>query len=219
METWSDSLAVWLTAIGTIGATVVAVYLAYRSEQQNKQKPKLSIGFRFFPPDCTLLTESIKSAEAPNEPKRIDAFWFRGFVKNSGRGVARDVEVIIHDILIRTGDTWKPIPDFISSNLWWTHLPRHNAYLPMILPGTSKNFEIGCILKPKLDKTWFEFKLTIVPSYKYNVMPPGEYKFTVTVGASNAKPVHQQFELKVTGDWFESIDSMFELGVSIKIVS
>lgn len=166
-------------------------------------------------------------------PKRISAkyWWFRIYVENAGKTAAKDVEVVISNLEKKVGGSWELIKQFLPSNLLWTH--SNNPMLPMLLPGTKRNIDLGYMINPsersKIEPNIYEdakirenqsafcFRLSAVPNRPYHVLSPGTYRFWVTIGASNCAPEKVIFELQFNGTWDEGESAMLD-NVTIKKV-
>ncbi|MFN8381693.1 MAG: hypothetical protein U0V02_07125 [Anaerolineales bacterium] len=221
----SDNTALWISALSTFIYTILTVIVAgaaYQTFKRERKKPELWIDIKVEPPDCTLMT-SMAGTYKNGKPKMASTFWFRACVGNKGNIAAEDVEVLIHDLAKYENGVWNKVEWFIQSNLSWTHLPRENVFLPMIMPGTKKNFELGyipCLYDSKNNpiESLFVFSLTILPTYRYDVLYHGEYEFSITSGAKNSEPITQRFRLWFSGTWYKENDTMFSDGISIKVI-
>jgi hypothetical protein len=194
----------WLTAIGTVGAVALALFFAF--VEKIWQRPRLEISVNFKPPDCGMGVPHSK------------ALFLRLRVANRGRSAARSLEATIQQMCQREGDFWIQVPSFLPSNLLWTHVSA--PILPNLLPGLERNLDLAQILEPtKPSLARLAFILSVVPAREYNVLDPGAYRFSVTVGAENAKAVTQVFELTLSGKWFADEDKMLSDGVRLKVAS
>src|SRR4051812_3865774 len=99
-----DHRVVWefifqlLTVVGTVGAVLVALWLALRADWvERRNRPLLRLGIKFGPPDCGFDKQRevwrgrrggfFDGATVEREMVR-DAYWFRMFVQNDGRSPA-----------------------------------------------------------------------------------------------------------------------------------
>ncbi|MBI3353538.1 MAG: hypothetical protein HY034_01420 [Nitrospirae bacterium] len=67
-------------------------------------------------------------------------------------------------------------------------------------------------------QTVFYFETTILPNNRYNIIGPGEYQFTVIVGAANCSPKSKSFKLKISGEWHLDETTMLSKGVEIHTI-
>jgi hypothetical protein len=216
---WTDIL----TAIGTCSAVAATVILFfYERIKRWINRPVLDIGINFSPPDCN-------KTLASKDNKTITAYWFRLFVRNSGRSPAEDIEVTINEVFRRVGDKWNIYSEFLPSSLVWTHL--NKPFLPYLLPGTSKNLDLGYILDPKMRYAYpdenklsssdsmseilFNVILSIKPYLPYNILSPGEYKLILTIGAKNAEPMRQSIKIALQKEWKDDESDMLNNSISI----
>lgn len=72
-----------------------------------------------------------------------------------------------------------PFPQFLLSNLIWTH----DAVVSrrQLLPGTDRNVDLGSMSRSDTHEARFRFQLSVDPLARYNVVDPGTYEFTVEV--------------------------------------
>lgn len=101
----------FLTVVGTVGAVLVALWLALRTDWlERRNRPVLRLGIRFGPPDCGFDKQRevwrgrsggfLTGTTFEREMVR-DAYWFRMFVHNDGRSPAHDVEIMLSDMYLR----------------------------------------------------------------------------------------------------------------------
>lgn len=106
----SPSITDWLTAIGTVGAVIVALFIAFLSNLLDKyREPKLTIEFENKEPYCRhakILNENvadmIEKAKTPQGYANIEPpmrYFLRLRIRNSGKSIAREVEVKLVRIL------------------------------------------------------------------------------------------------------------------------
>jgi len=219
----------WWQGIGTVAAVIAVVAFYFLDRLRTwKNRPILDININFRPPDCHHIPTTVRDIN--NSVQQFDAFWFRLTVRNRGRSAAQNLEVLIHDLEKQVDNSWRLLSEFLLSNLVWTHIAQQ--YLPMLLPGTEKNVDLGHVIDPKArgvvptennseitvveTQAVFYFETTILPNNRYNIIGPGEYKFTITVGASNCAPKSKSFKLKISGEWHLDESTMLSRGVRIE---
>jgi hypothetical protein len=218
---WTDTL----TAIGTLLAVITTVFFfLYERIKIYWNRPILKIGINLTPPECHKTT-------AISNQKLYSAFWFRLFVKNSGKSNATNLEVIIEKVEKLVDCKWTTFPGFLPSNLVWTHINESN--LKNLLPGTTKNVDFGYILDPagrisnpaesnleqtiSMTENVFRVNISIQPFNAYNIIEPGDYLFHLIAGASNSEECRGKFQLSFKKDWTQDETKMLSEIVSIKI--
>jgi len=222
----------WLQAIGTVGAVIIALFFFFWERiREWYKKPRLKISLQFRPPDCHFLVTNL---EAKRNGKIINpkAYYFRLTVSNNGRSSAKDLEAIVSKMELKSGHSWETYPQFLSTSLKWTHISEQ--YLPMILSKTEKKLDLGHIIDPAFRNDFreeqnlslnniadthalFHFETFMQPSNGYNNIPPGEYKFKITVGATNCPPISSTIHLLFTGKWNNQEDLMLPKEINLAI--
>jgi hypothetical protein len=217
-----------LTVVGTVGAVLVALWLALRTDwRERRTRPMLKLGINFGPPDCGFDKQRdvwrgrrggfLDGSTFEREIVR-DAYWFRMFVENTGRSPAHDVEIILSDMMVRPAPAmpYQPHTRFLLSDGVWTH---GADVLPQLLPGARRLLDVGSMMRPMSagQKAFFRFQITVVPESGYNVVEPGDYQFTVTVGARNADLQSVVVRLRFDGDWSADTGTMFRDHVSLQL--
>lgn len=192
-----------LTAIGTVGAVIVAIFMPLF--QRLYSKPNLSFGLNYSHPDCNMTTG--KYMDNP-----IDAFFLRFYVENIGRTTAKDIEVTVDKIEKKNEDKWQLCTDFLPSNLVWTNIGV--PILNNLLPKAKRNVDLAFIFHPLFtqcgkDETEMIVTIATNPFDNFNVLCHGEYKFSVVVGGSNCDPIKENFFLSFTEKW-ETESLMFK---------
>ena len=216
---WTDTL----TAIGTLIAVFATIFFFFYERIKNYlNRPIIKIDINFRPPECHKTTGSFNN-------KFADAFWFRLFVKNTGKSNAQNLEVLIEKVEKKSGDKWKTYSAFLPSNLKWTHID-----IPLLLnlqPGTTKNIDFGYIYDPivnvsiaaennfspedKKIEILFNVSISVNPFTGYHVLKPGDYIFYIIVGASNCKARREKFKLSFSNNWQTNEEKMLNENVKI----
>lgn len=216
---WTDIL----TAIGTLLAVLATVFFFFYERIRNYlNRPILEIGINLMPPECHKTT-------AMSNQKLYSAFWFRLYIKNSGKSNATNIEVIIEKVEKLVDEKWITFPEFLPSNLIWTHINEPN--LKNLLPGTTKNVDFGSIIDPaarlsnpaernlnhtgSMTDNVFRVNISIQPFNAYNIIEPGNYLFYLIAGASNSKASREIFQLSFRKDWTQDEHKMLSEVVSI----
>ena len=217
-----------VTAVGTIGATIVALGIAIFHEHLRSLfwHPSLSISCVNEPPDShrTTLVNRVVGQEVP-------CFYFRLRIKNSGNAPARTVEVFIRRVEQQRADgSFELRREFLPLNLLWSHIG--SAYYETIPPDVEKHCDLGHVIQPNRrgdfpgerhpllpaepDKTLFCLDLVVRPNTGSFLLPPGVYRLEVAAAASNANLVSRVVELNHTGKWFDDEARMLREGVGLR---
>ena len=224
------SLADWFVAGGTILLGIIAVF-------QDKirayfRSPLLECEIDLEPPDCHRTTSSIM--ETNTKILNFYTYYYRFKIWNKGKISAEKVEVIISDIFRKQGNNYKRLNSFSLDNLVWS-IPgekgERKIYCDYISPDTYKYCNLGHIHDPKIrermpsefnpdlpvkkDEAIFSFDLNFLSNILYHLVEPGIYKISIKIGCANAKTITKEFELTVTGNWFEDESRMLREGLSI----
>jgi len=227
----------WASAFGTLVLAFIAVFQD-RIHAYIK-RPILNCNIELKPPDCHKTTMRrtqpfLPGEETSNVIYDISTYYIRFRILNSGASSAEKVEVIITDIFKKNkNDTFVRINSFSSDNLVWSILDESNKrkmYWEYISPSTYKYCNLGHILDPKYrnicngenntnfikDDTIFSFDVYFRSNILYYLVSPGTYRIKLKVGCTNAKTISKEYELNVTGKWFEDELKMLNEGISIK---
>ncbi len=215
----------WLIAIGTISLAVIAAF-------QDKirgwiMRPKLDIVLDARPPDCHKTW--LKSA---SQSIQVECYYFRLRVKNSGNHRAELVEVFATGLeKQQADDSFSEVESFLPLNLRWSHISK--TFVDAISPGMEKHCDIGHIIDPAQratlhmeddpslgvpDKTLLSFDFVVKPYTMSHLIPPGKYRLSLLIGASNTKPVKKTIEINVTGDWYSNEAEMLREGIGIRML-
>ena len=125
----------WISAVGTVGAVVVALFLFFWDRRSGKASLKVIL--RPQPPDWSFAS---LATDGDEEPYRVE-FVLRLAAKNRGRATARTVEASIHDVERQKDGVWVLVDTFLPSNLRWTHTA--DRQLPSLIPEVAKHFDLG----------------------------------------------------------------------------
>lgn len=230
-----SALTDWLIAIGTISLAIIAIF-------QDKirsyfLRPQLDCKIESKPPYFHR-TES----KAENISFYSYYCWFE--IWNNGNISAKNVEVIISDLFKKEGDDFVPVKDFFSDNLKWSLISDiRGAYpngVPIIVPKiycdyispkTFKPCNLGHIHDPRYrnnfpgehnpslpvgeNESIYCFEVNFKSNKLNYLMPPGNYKFTITIGSENAKTIRKKYLMEVTGKWSDDELRMLNEGLKI----
>jgi hypothetical protein len=160
--------AVNLTAIGTVGAVLLALGIALFQDDYRKWRrhPDLHVTVSPSPPDCVLIPfwRNVESdiqigrsfgvgAQAIMQLVEGNSYYFRIKVQNTGKETARNVEVYAKELKVFKDGDWKIVPEFPPMNLIWSNpTPQTTLYLPYLEPTTAKHCDIGYIVDPAIRK-------------------------------------------------------------------
>jgi hypothetical protein len=231
----SNSTLVISNMIMAIAAILTAIIGAIAIFQETIRgwfyHPKLSVTIDSEPPDCQktyirLPDEMVDLARM----RRIDSYYFRIKVSNSGNVPAENVEVFADELMKKAEDgKLVTVNTFLPMNLSWSHVGW--LFFPTINPETYKHCDIFHIIDPKgrryveaEDTQWSDIpqELTIIsfdtivkPNALSHLVPVGAYQLKLTIAAKNAKSVTKTFHINLTGQWFENEHDMLTKGVSI----
>lgn len=232
--------AQWLSGISMLLLALVALFKD--SFLQFISKPNIDIEFELRPPDC-FRSQIIHTEQKQIEKNvmRIDRivfymFYYRLRIINNGKSPAKNVEITIRDVRKKKGDSFDRIDFPLDDNLDWfsSSLIRGKPsimYYTFIFPNTFKHCELGHIIdpskrhlvsfenKPKLpnkDETIFSFNVITKYHSLYHLVEPGTYRVKVLVAGENFRSLEKEYELEVTGKWFENEERMLSDGLKLK---
>jgi hypothetical protein len=194
----------WLTAAGTIGAVLVALFA--ETFRRWYRRPVLRGRIEMRPPDCHLTP--VVHDEVENF-----AYWFRIWVRNDGRSSAEQVQVQASGLLRRSENgRFEEIRQFLPMNLRWTHTAA--IYAPRISPGMGLHCELGRIMRGQPDN--FELLVEVQPFTGWHRLPPGVYRLVLALAAANADASPFAIEIEVRGGWAEREEEMFRDHIVIR---
>lgn len=215
------NVAQWVGAVGTISAVLVALFK--EDLLRWRRRPELVAVLKAERPYC------VKTPEHHGTPPNVwngSRYFIRLMVTNMGNVRADKVEVFLSSAVVE--ETNQPVPNFIPMNLKWSYIG--SIYADGISPDMSRLCDFAAITDP----TWPPFKeerpsalseketclslILEVGLSRRDFLPPGRYKFEVTMAASNCKPVRQQFRLHLTGRWEADEKVMFAHGFVVSAI-
>lgn len=164
---------------------------------------------------------------------KVDCYYFRVRVKNSGNLRAELVEMYAKELLRQQADgEFKKMDSFLPMNLIWSHI--RTPFLSAISPKMEKYCDLGHIIKPTQrskiecednpnldvpsDKTVLSFDVEVKSFTMGHLIPPGTYRLVLQIAAANTKPVEKVLQIVIKGDWYEEEAKMFSEGVGIKVI-
>jgi hypothetical protein len=218
----------WLTAIGTVGATVVALLLAGREQLRGFFfRPRLEVSVRLGPPDCHVIQE-VQEVEWPGHGSTFDTepvFYCRLAVNNVGNRRASQVAV-------RMTRLWRQAEpggyvedaDFLPMNMTWAHI-REGLVVPVLDPGLPRHCNLCHFYQPAEGATGpplIQFDTEVVPfevgeNRWPTKKPPGDYRAEIAVTADNAEPIRRVLEIRFTGEWFIDAETIAERSLRVTV--
>ena len=228
----------WWVALGTILLAIVAMFQdRIRSWFWN---PKLKCKINLEPPDCHRTRTVTNRQMSVPDTSTFFSYYYRFEIWNDGKVSARNVEVILLEILQKEGNNFKRIHAFTPDNLLWSIIRKDfppnqfKTHCDYISPKTFKHCNLGHIHDPKFranlegennpellikeGDTIFCFDVNFRSTALYYLVPPGEYKITLKIGGENAKTITRKYLLRISGKWFEDEDKMLNDGFFIKSI-
>jgi hypothetical protein len=226
-------IADWFVAIGTI---IIAIVAVFQDVIRNYfWRPELDVEFSMTHPDChkTILTSGF-----PNNPIKMETYYFRLKIWNRGNKTAENVEVFAIKLeREQVTGRFEEDTDFVPSNFCWTYYevnkPIKPFFIPLISPETYKYCTLAKVIDPekrmmsKVENTnWkgvpekntiLSFETTFPTASLSFLHPPGKYRLYMVVAAANAKPIEKVVEIDLKGEWYDDRQEMYNKGISIKI--
>jgi hypothetical protein len=192
----------WLTAVGTVGAVIVALWLAWRGDRRAEaRRPQLSVAFD----DTTGLvnekttyrrTEAIITTGSPVPVEVVLgqglAAYLRIEVNNdAGHDAAEDVEVLLSRVFTMTPDTKElEVVDISFPGFPWTHVGATRLTIPA---GVKRTIDVARVHDDPPDKGMagvLELLVEPTPGDFRNHLKTGAYELHLTVSARNADASH-----------------------------
>jgi hypothetical protein len=217
-------MAEWLVAIGTISLALIA---ALQDRIRSKfWSPKLHCEIELSPPDCH---RTISRPSVNSQIPEFFSFYYRFKIWNNGKISAKNVEVMITELLKKEGSKYRIVESFSPDNLLWSTTGQ--IYAPYISPETFKHVNLGHIHDPQIrinlpgennpnlpisnDETIFCFDVNFKSNILYYLIAPGEYKIEIKVGCENAKTITKKYLIFLSGKWFTNESRMLNEGLLI----
>ncbi len=191
-----------LVAFGTVGMTVIIVYIEIIRSWI--RKPEIKIEFANEMPYC-------RHARTKNG---LRPYYGHFVVVNSGQTPADDCEAVLERVWdLRNekrnsgGEEWR---NFIPCNLKWSAEDRHKdferACFKTIYPGERRYFcDIG-----RVDEGYATFNFELCRPFlsQVNCLSRGTYKIQISVYSRNAVRATRKFVVKWSGVWKEEQKDM-----------
>lgn len=224
---WKIFTPEWLTAIGTVGAVIVALILAVWGEEIKTLfvRPKLSLKAHVRRPD----SERTRRQNKLTGEDAGTAYFFRLAILNRGNTAAHDVQVFLASVRRAKEDSMEKVSEFTPMNLNWAY--RGNATLPALLPRMPPVYcDLAHVDQPikygvrelfteqHLDGAKLELDVEFPPNTLGHVLEGGTYHFHLILAAANCAPRHFTLEVVFSGKWFVDEEKMLEVGFKMRAV-
>jgi hypothetical protein len=208
--------AEWLTAIGTVGATFLALILALWGEKIGRWfvRPKLSLKAHVGRPD----SEGVHR-QVDGRPAGL-AYFFRLAIRNKGNTEARDAQVFLSKIELLVDGKPQLVTAFTPMNLQWAYLGQ--ATLPVLLPDMPPRYCDLCHVEQPPFPANIELALARPASLFLdvefpsntggNVLEAGTYLLHLILACSNGRPRRYTLKINFPGRWYADENEMFRSG-------
>jgi len=228
---WLTATGTILAAIGTFLAVIVAMLLALYGQRigQVRFHPELNLDAKVQRPDA----DKVRRWCRFNGPQVTDLgeyYYFRLAVTNTGNTAANDVQVFLSKVERLNGDQTETVSRFTPMNLIWTnteHLPAKDRVTRSVLLADTP--PVYCDLAHVGEPQWRELSredLDNVPAGKAvlgldvevttyskgHLLEPGNYRFSLTLAASNCRSTQYVMEVSFPGEWLPEMEEMFKTG-------
>jgi hypothetical protein len=221
--------AEWLTAIGTVGAVILALILALWGEKIGRWRirPKLSLEAHVGRPESVSVRRQGAYTLTTGYTGSFDAgaaYFFRLAIRNRGNTEARDVQVFLESVERIVNGKPERIPECTPMNLVWSN--RRNATLPTLLPEMPPVYcDLVHVDEPKPRSTSEEqpdAQLVLDVEFPSNTgghaLAAGTYQFGIILAAANHKPHRYKLEVIFSGTWYTEEGKMFDVGFKMRAV-
>ncbi len=186
--------AEWLTAIGTVGAVIVAVVLALWGEEIKRWfvHPRLSLNKpRVGHPDSDSAEQQTNYGAYAGK-----AYFFRLAIRNRGNTAARDVQVFLESVDRIVAEKPERVAECTPMNLLWSN--RGSPTLPTLLPEMPPSYsDLVHVEEPMPGSNSPEQQgasLFLDVEFPSNTgghrLDAGTYLFRIILAGANCKPRH-----------------------------
>jgi hypothetical protein len=230
---WKLFTPEWLTAIGTIGAVIVALLLALRGQWISLllSHPALDLDAKVQRPDADKVRRYRLNGSQVTDLGEY--YYFRLAVTNKGKTAANDVQVFLSKVERLNGDQTEIVSRFTPMNLKWTNteqLPaKDRATRSVLLADTPPVYcDLAHVGEPQRRALSGEDLDNVpagkavlgldveVPTYsKGHLLELGTYRFSLTLAASNCRSTHYAVKVSFLGEWLPEKE-MFETGFKME---
>lgn len=194
----------WLTAIGTLAAVLVALFA--ETFWRWWRRPVLKATVRKDDAGCYYKT-TVSDGNFV-----VEAYYFRLWITNKGRGPADEVQVFASKLSRRDASgAFEPVRQFLPMGLLWTHSQPASITLPRLHSDMGHHCELGRVLKPAVQM--FALSVEVAPFTGWHQLTAGVYWLTLRLACANGSPRTQTVEIHYDGRWHDDEASMFRDGV------
>jgi hypothetical protein len=201
-------------ALGSL-ATLLAVLVALFGEQlwRRWNRPVLKAYVRKNDSGCFYKTK----VWLPGTAQVSEAYYFRLWVVNDGRGPAEDVQVFVSRLSRKddSGD-FRPVKEFLPMGLLWTHSQPPSTSLPRLHPDMGHHCELGTVPK---HNTAFELLVEVKAFTGWHRLASGTYRLQLRLACASGSPKVQTVEVHFDGKWHDDEAAMFRDGVAVRLVT
>jgi len=202
-------------ALATLLAALVALFgdAAWRSWR----RPMLGARIRRDDSGCYYKTNvEVRNASTGALHSTHDAYYFRLWILNDGRGPAEQAHVFASALARRDASgTFNPVAEFLPMGLLWTHLRPPSVFLPRLHSHMGHHCELGSVSQPDTPPR-FELLVEAPPLTGWHRLEPGTYRLELRLACANGSPRSQTVDVHFTGRWFDDEAAMFRDGVVIR---
>jgi hypothetical protein len=213
--------AEWLTAVGTVGAVVLALVLALWGEEIRRlvARPQLSLKTHVGRPDSVSVKRETTAGSSSGT-----AYFFRLAVRNSGNTAAREVQVFLDSVERVVNGKSEKVAECTPMNLLWSY--RRNATLPTLLPKMPPTYcDLVHVEEPQPGWNPLEQRdasLVLDVEFPSNtgghVLGAGTYFVRIILAGANCRPRRYKLEVVFPGSWFAQEEKMFDVGFKMRAV-
>lgn len=228
---WTDVA----TAIGTVGATTLALGFALRDQIRALFiRPRLTVALRRTPPDCQIITEehplqwvgSAGTWGGMPQVLAVPTFYCRLSIGNDGDRRALNVEVRMTRLWRYEAEQSDYVEDrdFLPMNLTWAHAVIGLA-VPVIDPHLPRHCNFCHFSQaPDTENALMSFNTEVEPlevgERRWPTKKsPGKYRAEIAVTAENAKPTYRTLEIEFTGTWSDDPVVIAESGLKVEVTT
>jgi len=231
-ETVSSEIVVWLGAIATFLAVLVALFKEELVRMW--RRPELNAWIKLAAPDCHKTEMTAFAQKSGSILYKADCYYLRLWVENSGNQRAEKIQVFVSKLLRRHANgSFVEDKAFLPMNLKWSHSQISplgpEIFADGISPQMGKHCDFGQIIDPSKramfghvpredmpGKTILALDLEVAPATLSHLISPGIYRFELKLAAANLEPITKVIEINLTGDWYADENKMFADGIGIK---
>jgi len=213
-----------------VGVTFAAVLVALLKDEfwRLARRPALQASIELKSPDCQKTQMSVSNL-LTGQVKSWPCYYFRIWVKNTGKSRAEKVQVFMSRLLRQCADkSFHEEEHFDPMNLKWAH--DHLLFADAISPKMGKHCDFFHINSPQMRsdgaapytlstvpaaETIIEFDTEVVPNNFGNLIGQGTYRVELVIAGANVGPISKTFEIVLSGKWYDDGKQMFADGVGV----